>query len=259
LLIDLSRIREAERRREEGLGELQARIWRSIQEKLKAGDRGPQRPGHVGADRQARPHRERAQDPAARDADASAVRIADLFDVIVEKNLAVIVRQIEHFGVPPADIEDVTQEVLAGVFQSTRRFDGARGKLSTWLYRVGFYQSRTFLGRAYHRREVLEATQPADFSEALGSMLEENDPETQAIASDDRRLVCESITKIAVHRRAVFIAYEIEEKSMKEIARDLGIAKSTGWSRLQQARREFAVALRGLLAREAFASRRKRR
>jgi DNA-directed RNA polymerase specialized sigma24 family protein len=63
---------------------------------------------------------------------------------------------------------------------------------------------------------------------------------------------------IAVEGQAVFIAYEIREMSVRDIARNLGIPESTVWSQLQEARREFTNALKKHRAIEAFMSARKR-
>ena len=67
------------------------------------------------------------------------------------------------------------------------------------------------------------------------------------------------MTKVETSRRAVLVAYELNETPMKDIAQALGIPISTGWSQLQVARQEFADALRQHRAREAFTTARKLR
>jgi RNA polymerase sigma-70 factor (ECF subfamily) len=263
LPMDLSRILETNRRleQEEDLSAIEALIWSRIQEKLKVGEGGEHRHARDGADRHAqpvraqaresaiphdtRPRREQTHEQGPRDTSTSP--IADLFALVVQKDLTFIVRQIERFGVAPADIDDVTQEVLLGVFRSTSRCNAGRAKRTTWLYRVAFYQSMSFRARAYHRREALEAMPPE--SEAFGSLREKNDPETLAIAKEDRHLVWKAIATIEPNPRTVFVAYEIVEETMDEIAQALGIPMSTGWSRLLRARKQFVVALRRLHAR----------
>ena len=233
LPFDFSRLREAERRLDGDLAEIEEQIWSRLQEALKLGDH-------------ARPR-------------ASATPMAELIDSILREDRVFIVRQIAGFGVPPSDVDDVTQDVLAGAIRSLSRYDTSRGKLRTWLYRVAYYQSQSFLGRAYRRREALEAAPPEASSEALGPTLRVANPEEQTILNEERRLVWDLIETIEVGRRAVFIGYEIMEVSMKEIAQALGIPMSTAWSQLLQARKEFMVALRRHRAREAFISARRRR
>lgn len=117
LPIDFDRLFAAERRLEGGLAEIQAQIWSRLQ-KITPGD----------GDHGARPT-------------ASAVFLADQLDSILQNDLRFIVRVIARFGVPPSDIEDVTQEVLSAVARTTARYEPSRGKLRTWLYKVAWYHS----------------------------------------------------------------------------------------------------------------------
>lgn len=158
---------------------------------------------------------------------------------IVQDDLSFIIRSIERFGVPSPDVEDVAQEVLHGAYRALPSFEPGRGRLRTWLYKIAFYQAQSFLGRARHHREVLVAH--ADFEPLTDPS---PNSEEQAIVAQARRLVLELIQTLETHRRAVFIAYEIDEMSMLEIAETLGIPVSTGWSRLQLARKDFAEALK---------------
>lgn len=160
-------------------------------------------------------------------------------ETIVQDDLAFIFRSLERFGVPPGDLEDVTQEVLHGAFRSLPNFIPTRAKLRTWLYKIAFYQAQSFLNRARHHREVLMSIE--DFEPIVDCSA---NGEEQSMANQTRRLVLELIQSIELHRRAVFIAYEIEEMSMLEIAGALNIPVSTGWSRLQQARRQFIDSLK---------------
>ena len=52
--------------------------------------------------------------------------------------------------------------------------------------------------------------------------------------------------------RSVFVAYEIDEMSMRDIAGTLGIPVNTAYSRLRLARDAFAEACRDLRARESL-------
>lgn len=235
LPIDFDRLFEAEQRLEGGLAEIQAQIWSRLQKTVPGdGDHG------------ARPT-------------TSAVFMADLLESILQNDLRFIVRVIARFGVPRSDIDDVTQEVLSVVARTKTRYEPSRGKLRTWLYKVAWYQSRSFLGRAYHHREELHAPHPDEMGWALGSRWNEANPERQTIANDTRRLVLELMEPIEADRTTVLIAYEIMEMPMTEIARTLGIPESTGWDRLQRARRELARALRKHAAACALANARKRR
>jgi RNA polymerase sigma factor (sigma-70 family) len=157
---------------------------------------------------------------------------------IVQQNFAYIVGLLERFGVPPSDREDVAQEVLLGAYRALSRYDPSRAKLRSWLYKIAFYQAQSFLDRAYHRREVPLTDR------LLQALVDDgSDAEEQVIADETRRTVRAQIARIPVERRAVLVAYAIEEKAMLEVAETLGIPISTGWSRLQAARRDLREGL----------------
>ena len=162
------------------------------------------------------------------------------FEVIARDSISFITKALERFGVPSADIEDVAQEVLHGAYRALPGYKRTRAKLRTWLYRIAFYQANSFLSRARHWREVLEL--PEFFDEAIVD--DEPNAEQRLIGEESRHLVLALIDLIEANRRAIFIAYEIEEMTMQEVAALFGISISTGWSRYSQARAQFVRLLK---------------
>ena len=162
------------------------------------------------------------------------------FAAFVRDNIAFVLRALARFGVPSADIEDVAQEVLHGAYRSLPGYKRSRARMRTWLYRIAFYQSRSFLNRARHGREALES--PECFDEAIAD--EEPDAEQRLIEEEARRLVLALINLIEPNRRAVFVAYQIEEMTMQEVATLLGIPIGTAWSRYCQAKAQFVSFLK---------------
>ena len=255
---------------EEDVSEIQALIWSRLEEKLKRAE-DPSEHRHDGARRQAHARRPAAapqdglvagasieagstlegedDDPETQGSPVAVTRMADLLDVVVRKDVPFITRQIRRFGVPSSDVEDITQEVLCAVCKSRSHYDPLRGKRQTWLYRVAFYRCTIYLHSARYRHERLAGTHPGN---VFASMVQKGDPEKHAIASEERQLVWESIERITLYQRAVFIMHEIEEWTVEEIAQTLDIPKSTCWHRLQRARQEFRTAvLRRLRVRKA--------
>lgn len=64
------------------------------------------------------------------------------------------------------------------------------------------------------------------------------------IVDESRRLVVALIDVIEPNRRAVLYAYQIEERTMQEVAMLLGIPKATAWSRYCQAKAQFVRLLK---------------
>ena len=162
------------------------------------------------------------------------------FAAIVRDNIEFIVKALERFGVPAADTEDVAQEVLHGAYRALPGYKRARAKFRTWLYRIAFYQANSFLNRARHWREVLEP--PESFDDAIVD--DALNAEERMMGEESRHLVLALLGLIEANRRAVFMAYEIEEMTMQEVAALLGIPISTGWSRYFQAKAQFVRLLK---------------
>lgn len=68
-------------------------------------------------------------------------------------------------------------------------------------------------------------------------------PDAQLAAAQDRALVLAALETLDHERRVVFVAAEIEELSMPEVAAALGIPLNTGYTRLRLARADFAAAV----------------
>jgi len=75
-------------------------------------------------------------------------------------------------------------------------------------------------------------------------------PDAQFAAAQDRALVLAALDTLDDERRVVFVAAEIEELGMPEIAAALGIPLNTGYTRLRLARADFAAAVARLRPRE---------
>jgi RNA polymerase sigma-70 factor (ECF subfamily) len=70
--------------------------------------------------------------------------------------------------------------------------------------------------------------------------------EDALVRLEESRLVAEALATIELERRAVLIAYELDECPMKEVAEALQIPLHTAYSRLRVAREEFGAAVRRL-------------
>ena len=257
-----ARFREAERYLEGFEGDLtaiQAQLWSRLQSALQSGP-PPARRRQAPQDQPGGQSFPSPEGDPSTPSSASAPPIASLLDSILQNDRDYLVRVIQKdFKVPPAAIDDVTQEVLWAVARSSYFYDASRGKLRTWLYRVAFHHSQNFLGHAYHRREVLRPPPYDKWRGTLEPMRNDAHPENEAIAHETQGLVWTLVEKIEVSRRTVFVAYAMKAMPMLAIAQTLGIPLSTAWSRLQEARKEFADALRQHRAKEVFAAARKRR
>ena len=139
-----------------------------------------------------------------------------------------VLRAMRHLGVSPGDINDQCQEVFVGVFQGLEGF-GGRSSLKTWIYGICRHVASNYRRRAYVRRERPVSEPPEQTS--LPSQHEEL----------ERRQEWPELERLLEHlddeKREVFVLYELEELSMKEVASVCDCPLQTAYSRLRAARK----------------------
>ncbi len=136
-------------------------------------------------------------------------------------------RVLRHVGVPSADLEDVSQEVFFTVLRRLESFEG-RSKLRTWIYGICLRVASDHRRKAYVRREAPVADPP------LGPVAA---PQEHHVAHGEAKgWLLAALAALDEDKRAVFVLYEIEELTMKEVAEVLGCPLQTAYSRLHAAR-----------------------
>ena len=143
-------------------------------------------------------------------------------------------RSLQRLGVPPADVEDLMQEVYVIVHQQLGQFRH-ESKVTTWLFGICLRVAARHRRRAYIRREQQVAESP-----------EVVDARTPEIAADQRQegvRVQRILDRLSPEQRAVFVMFEIEGWSCPEIAELLAVPVGTVYSRLHSARKYFEQCL----------------
>ncbi|WP_437916009.1 RNA polymerase sigma factor [Sorangium sp. So ce302] len=164
---------------------------------------------------------------------------------IADEHFSFIARYLARLGVRAQDIEDVAQEVLAGAYRALPRFDPSRGTVRSWLMGIATHQASNHFRRAHRRHERLR---PFDDLAALPDVTP--DSEQHAIARDRRCVLDKLLQEMPMERRCVFVAHELEEIDMSEIAQQLSIPLSTAWSRHRLAWVDIEAAMRRWQARQ---------
>lgn len=163
----------------------------------------------------------RAPNLEGRDRDAN-------FAAVFNEYAPFVLRAMRHLGVAPGDINDQSQEVFVAVFQGLESF-GGRSSLKTWVYGICRHVASNHRRRAYIRRERPASELPEQA--ALPSQHEEL----------ERRRAGPALERLLDHlddeKREVFVLYELEELSMKEVAAVCDCPLQTAYSRLRAARR----------------------
>ena len=141
-----------------------------------------------------------------------------------------VFRVLRRLGVTEAEVEDVCQEVFMVVHRGLPQFAG-RSTLRTWIYAIALRRASNHRNRAFRRYERATATPPD-----LGSAA---DPAQALEQSRTRAVLDELLGGLAEDKRQVFVLYELEELSMREVAEIVGCPLQTAYGRLYAARREL--------------------
>lgn len=151
--------------------------------------------------------------------------------------------------VPLADAEDVTQEVWLALHAARVSLVVAAGQTPESARRafccgVVRRQAASYRrARANRVPEVLVDT-PDRLQEAREAF---PSAESLVLKRATEQLASRVLAEVAEERRAVLVAYEIEDEPMMAVAERLGIPTNTAWNRLRLARAD----VRGILRRRA--------
>jgi RNA polymerase sigma-70 factor, ECF subfamily len=129
-----------------------------------------------------------------------------------------------------ADAEDAVQDCFLKVYRGAASFRGA-SRFSTWIYRVLVNSCYDMLRK--RRRYPLEARSEGE------SLVSRREPVTPA-SDHPLRLSLEACVKdLEPRRRAVFLLFEVEGFTHREVGDILGVPEGTSKTLLFEARREL--------------------
>jgi RNA polymerase sigma-70 factor, ECF subfamily len=134
----------------------------------------------------------------------------------------------------PAEAEDVMQHAYVQAFTHLAQFEG-RARFSTWLTRIALYEA---LGRARKRDHPMRShempgSEPSGVEAALSA---DPDPEQQALQSEARTLLEDTVASLPPLYRAVFVMREVEGLDTAETAECLEVSEDVIKTRLRRAR-----------------------
>jgi RNA polymerase sigma-70 factor (ECF subfamily) len=152
---------------------------------------------------------------------------APVFHDVFQRHLGFVWRVLRSMGAPPADLDDLCQEVFVIVHRRLAEFEG-RSSLSSWLYAICWRVWQDQRRRAYRRHEHATATPPDGVAPFT--------PGDAVAHGEDVAQLSGILERLDPDKRAVFVLYEIEELGMKEIAAALGCPLQTAYTRLHAAR-----------------------
>jgi RNA polymerase sigma-70 factor (ECF subfamily) len=157
------------------------------------------------------------------------------FRGLMREYSAYVLGAIRRLGVAPADVEDVAQEVFLAVHKQLPNFE-ARSSLKTWL--CGICRNKAYdHGRKASRRRRLLASASADDGGLTGE-----DPQQLLLLKERETLLHRALEKLPPEQREVYVLFEIEQLSMKEVAAAVRCELDTAYTRHRVARQRVQAA-----------------
>ncbi len=154
---------------------------------------------------------------------------SSLYDVWFDR----VSRWLGALGAPPADREDLAQEVFLVVRRRLRDFDGHN--VAGWLYRIA---SRK-VGQHRRRRWIRMFLSPRHTVDINDLPFTGQSPAAELETKEKRLLLDRLLSKMSEKRRSVFVLFEVQGYAGDEIAAMQDVPINTVWTRLHHARKDF--------------------
>jgi RNA polymerase sigma-70 factor (ECF subfamily) len=162
------------------------------------------------------------------------VPIPGTFREIFEAHARFVWRSLLGFGVAESDVADASQQVFLVLHQKLGQIVPGCS-LRTFAYGICLRVAADYRGRAHARHE-----RPCS---ALPEPVVEPSQEGAVSRRQALRRLREALDRLEPAKREVFVLYEIEELTMKEVAGVVGCPLQTAYSRLHAARKEISTLL----------------
>ena len=160
---------------------------------------------------------------------------------IYEDNFDFVWRNARRLGVEESSCEDVVHEVFLVVQRRLGAFEG-RSSVRTWLW--GILER---VAREHRRRHRMRVSREA--AAALEASDRSDPGALEAMARKEAtRIVDAILAGMDEEKRSMFVLVDLEEVSVVEAARGLGINLNTAHARLRAARSIFAEAVKRIHA-----------
>ena len=134
------------------------------------------------------------------------------------------------------DAEDALQDSMLRAFQHLRQFDG-RSSFATWFTRIGINSALMILRKQRVRQETsFDATEDGETWDPWQVADHSPNPEQCFVKLQSARHLRSAIGDLPATLRSILESGPMEGRSMKEIARNMGITVPAAKSRLARAK-----------------------
>jgi RNA polymerase sigma-70 factor (ECF subfamily) len=133
------------------------------------------------------------------------------------------------------DAEDALQDSIMSAFRKLGQFDG-HSTFATWFTRIGINSALMIL----RKKRIRQKTSMDTFGDALPPLVHQSPNPEQSYVSNERSMRLErAVSGLSQTLRSVIELRQVEGRSLKEIARSIGISLPAAKSRLSRAKAEL--------------------
>jgi RNA polymerase sigma-70 factor, ECF subfamily len=145
------------------------------------------------------------------------------------------------------DAEDAVQDGWCRAYSKLHSFQG-RSSLSTWLTRIIINSALMIRRRNKHLQLQISLNQASEAQKAVPYLVDNRrTPEEACWDGEMNRLLAEQIHRLPSSTRTAFLLRDVDELTVEEATKLLGIKKSALKSRTVRARQSLALNMRQLL------------
>ena len=162
---------------------------------------------------------------------------------LYEEHFDFVWRNARRLGIAESSCEDVVQEVFIVALRKLEEFEG-RSSVRTWLYGI--------LSRVVHEHRRRDRQRLVKETEALAEAHSADPSALEDLARKEAtQLVTAILAEMDEEKRTLFVLVDLEEESVPDAARGLGVNLNTAYARLRAARTFFAEAVKRIHAQRA--------
>jgi RNA polymerase sigma-70 factor (ECF subfamily) len=154
-------------------------------------------------------------------------RDASAWRALYDQHFVKVARLVHALGIVDGEADDLCQEIFLIVYRHLRSFRG-EARLGTWIHRLATREAFRHAKRRRARRSLLQLlaraerpTVPRDWAENEAAR---------------RQYLNQLLSRLPPERRLALVLFEIEGRSVDEIAEVCGCAVNTVWTRIHRAR-----------------------
>jgi RNA polymerase sigma factor (sigma-70 family) len=165
---------------------------------------------------------------AAREGESAA------FDRLLRRHEGPVLALLRSLGVPPADREDVAQEIFIRLFRHLHRYRPSK-PFGGWLYRISVNACHDYRRQNFRRR----GEQPGSDAAMRAATDGAPGPSELYSGAEQQSRLEKALEGLSERERAVFVLCEMEELPTRDVAKALRISSITVRRHLGRARRRL--------------------